>query len=115
MSETDTAAVPQAEPAKTPVRYGWASIGVAIVFGILYAYILWDAIGNLIQLPAHLDTTSVPWGLLILDVALPVIVFAVAFWLGRRHALLNRALLFFVGLTVLACCTVGSIAFVQYT
>jgi hypothetical protein len=97
------------------IRYGWASIAVAVVFGILYAYVLWDAIGNLIQLPRALDASSVPWGLLIVDVALPFIAFVAAFWLGRRHALPSRLLLFVVGLTLLACCTVGSIAFVQHS
>jgi hypothetical protein len=97
------------------VRYGWASIAVAIVFGVLYAYVLWDAIGNLVQLPKELGAIGVPWGLLILDVALPVVAYAAAFWLGRRHALGDRALLFLVGLTVLACCTVGSIALVQHS
>ncbi|HEY4268947.1 MAG TPA: hypothetical protein VGM94_12225 [Galbitalea sp.] len=100
---------------KPRIRYGWASIAVAVVFGVLYAYILWDAIGNLIQLPRALDASSVPWGLLIVDVALPVVAFVAAFWIGRRHTLPARLLLFVVGFTLLACCTVGSIAFVQHS
>jgi hypothetical protein len=110
---TDTTRAQKAP--RTAIKYGWASIAVAIVFGILYAYVLWDAIGNMIQLPRALDAVGVPWGLLILDVSLPVIAYAAAFWLGRRHLLPNRVLLFAVGLTVLACCTVGSISFVQYS
>jgi divalent metal cation (Fe/Co/Zn/Cd) transporter len=94
------------------VKYGGPSMVVAIVFGLLYAYILWSAIGNLIELPKQL-AASAPWALLVLDVALPVIAYAAAFWLGRRRPLSGRALLFFVGLTLLACATVGSIAFVQ--
>lgn len=111
MAET----APGASPERARIRYGWASIAVAIVFGILYAYVLWDAIGNLIQLPRALDASSVPWGLLILDVALPVVVFVAALWIGRRHSFVGRLLLFLVGLTLLACCTVGSIAFVQHS
>ncbi|MCU1470236.1 MAG: hypothetical protein JWQ39_1385 [Glaciihabitans sp.] len=99
---------------RAAVRYGWASITAAIVFGVLYAYVLWDAIGNLVQLPKALDEIGVPWGLLILDVTLPVITYATAFWLGRRRVLANRVLFFLIGLTVLACCTVGSIAYVQH-
>jgi hypothetical protein len=99
---------------RAAVRYGWASITAAIVFGVLYAYVLWDAIGNLVQLPKALDEIGVPWGLLILDVALPVITYATAFWLGRRRVLANRVLFFLIGLAVLACCTVGSIAYVQH-
>jgi hypothetical protein len=95
------------------VKYTWPSIVVAVVFGLLYAYILWSAIGNLIELPKELDAAGAPWGLLVLDVALPVVAYAAAFWLGRRRPILSRALLFFVGLALLACATVGSIAFVQ--
>jgi hypothetical protein len=96
------------------VKYGWPSLVVAVVFGLLYAYILWSAIGNLIELPQQLDSASAPWGLLVLDVVLPVIAYAAAFWLGRRRPVLARALLFFIGLALLACATVGSIAFVQH-
>jgi len=51
--------------------------------------------------------------LLILDVALPGVVYAAAILLGLRHRPLARAAFFAIGATVLACCTVGSIAFVQ--
>ena len=94
-------------------RYGWPSIVVAIVFGLLYAYILWDAIGNLVQLPQSLGSANAPWWLLIVDVALPVLVFAAVWLLGRRHGILNRGLFFLIGLTVLSCSTVGSIVYVQ--
>jgi hypothetical protein len=100
--------------APTAVNYSGASIMVAVVFGILYAYLLWSAIENLIELPRALDAASVPWGLLVLDVALPLITYGVAFWLGRRRGFLNRVLLLFIGLTLLSCATVGSIAYVQH-
>lgn len=93
-------------------RYTWPSILVAAVFGILYAYVLWTAIGNLIQLPVALGDVT-PWWLLILDVALPVVVYVAAFLLGRRRHIGVRAILFFIGATVLSAATVGSIAFVQ--
>ncbi len=97
----------------TPVhKYSWPSIVVAVVFGILYAYVLWTAIGNLIQLPAALGSVT-PWWLLILDVVLPVVVYVVAFLFGRRRSLGVRTLFFVIGATVLSVATVGSIAFVQ--
>lgn len=97
---------------KTRARYGWPSIVVAIVFGVLYAYALWTAIGDLIQLPTALGSVT-PWWLLIMDVALPVVAYAIAFILGRSHPVFTRALFFFIGATVLSCATVGSIAFIQ--
>lgn len=93
-------------------RYGWRSIAIAVVFGLLYAYVLWNAVGNLVNLPKELGELT-PWWLLIVDVAVPVLSFAVAFVLGRRATVAARILFFFIGLTVVACSTVASIAFVQ--
>ena len=103
----------QTEP--PPVRrsgYGVPSIVIAIVAALLYAYVLWGAIGNLIQLPKELGALT-PWWLLIVDVAVPAVVYVAAILLGLRQHILTRAVLFVLGATVLGCCTVGSIAFVQ--
>jgi hypothetical protein len=93
-------------------KYGWPSIAIAIVFGLVYAYVLFEALGNLLQLPGTLGA-STPWAVLIVDVALPVIVFVVAILLGRRRPILYRVLFFVAGATVLSCATVASIAYVQ--
>jgi hypothetical protein len=99
-------------PAKRIPRYGVPSIVLAVGAAILYAYVFWWAIGNLAGLPGELKSAT-PWWLLILDVALPVVVYAAAILLGLRHRTLARGAFFAIGATVLACCTVGSIAFVQ--
>ena len=99
-------------PAKRFPRYGVPSIVLAVVAAILYAYVFWQAIGNIVQLPKVLGPVT-PWWLLILDVALPVVVYAAAVLLGLRHRAPARGAFFAIGATVLACCTVGSIAFVQ--
>jgi hypothetical protein len=93
-------------------RYTWPSIAVAVVFGLLNAYVLWSAVGNLLSLPATLGTVT-PWWLLILDVAAPVVTFVIAFILGRRRSLGVRALYFLVALAAVGCSTVGSIAYIQ--
>jgi hypothetical protein len=107
---TETAPVSEADKPRT--RYGWASIAVAIAFGLLNAYVLWNAIGNLITLPKEFGSVT-PWWLLILDVAAPVVFYVAAFVLGRRKSLGARAILFLLALAVVACSTVGSIAYVQ--
>ncbi len=104
------AEVTSAEPRRP--RYGWASIAVAIVFGLVYAYVLWGAIGDMVSLPANLGSLT-PWWLLIIAVAAPVVAYVVAFILGFRASLGRRALYLFIGLTVVACSTVGSIAYIQ--
>jgi hypothetical protein len=93
-------------------RYGWASISVAVVFGLLNAYVLWNAIGNLVSLPKEFGSVT-PWWLLILDVAVPVVAYVVALVLGRRRSLGARAILFLLALAVVGASTVGSIAYVQ--
>jgi hypothetical protein len=103
--------VPQpSERTRSP--YGWPSVAVAIVFGLLNAYVLWNAIGNLISLPQEFGAVT-PWWLLILDLAVPVVAFSAAFFVGRRMSLGARTVLFLIGLVVVACSTVGSIAYVQ--
>jgi hypothetical protein len=106
-----TEPVPQ-KPEATPVRYGWTSLVLAVVFGLLYAYVLWNAIGNLINLPKEFGSVT-PWWLLILDIAVPVIAFAAALFIGRRASFGARTLFFLIGFAVVACSTVGSIAYVQ--
>ena len=102
----------QTETRLPRARYGWPSIAVAIVFLLLNAYVLWNAIGNLITLPKEFGTVT-PWWLLILDVAVPAITYVVAYVIGRRMSLGARTVLFLIALTVVACSTVGSIAYVQ--
>jgi hypothetical protein len=92
-------------------KYGWPSIAIAIVFGLLYAYVLFGALSNLVSAPSVYGNQT-PWALLIVDVALPVVVFVAAFLLGRRQPIGYRVLLFVAGATVLSCATVASIAYV---
>lgn len=103
-------------------RYGWLSLTVAAIFGLFYAYDVWEAIGNLFLVPADyaqfMAGDKVPWWLLWLGVALPPVVFALAVIVGRRRNVLGRALIFLVGLAVVAALTfgvyaVGSIIFVK--
>jgi hypothetical protein len=100
------------ETEQTRARYGWTSLLLAVVFGLLYAYVLWSAIGNLINLPKEFGSVT-PWWLLIVDVAVPVVAFAAAWFVGRRASFGARALFFLIGFAVVACSTVGSIAYVQ--
>jgi hypothetical protein len=111
---TDSIETPTNEAAAPRRRfsYGIPSAIVAVVAALLYAYVLWQAVGSLIELPKIL-MGSTPWWLLILDVVVPVAVFAVALVLGLRRRFVVRATFFLIGATVIACSTVGSIAFVQ--
>jgi len=93
-------------------RYGVVGLVVAVLFGLVYAWDVWEAVGNVLELPgaiaqfneiravAELDPIATPWALLIAGVLTPVAVYAAAFWLGRTHSLVAKVLLFVGGLAV---------------
>ncbi|TDW31144.1 hypothetical protein [Cryobacterium psychrophilum] len=85
----------------------WLGLSLAIIFGLVYAYDVWEAIGNIVgvSLAAQsLDTTLSGFGWLVLvwGIAMPVVVFALAFWIGRRRTAVIQALLYLAGLAVVA-------------
>lgn len=88
-------------------RYGWLSLIVAALFGLFYAYDLWEAVSNMVALPGFYDAAgfgseNVPWWLLWIGVIIPIVIFVLAFVLGRRSNVAVKALIFFVGLAVAA-------------
>jgi hypothetical protein len=94
---------------------GLPAVALALGFAVLYAYDLWEAVSNAVSLPQvyslyGLDTAEVPWVLLVAGMLLPVVVFAVAAVLGRGRALPARALLFAVGLALVAVLSLDLVA-----
>lgn len=98
-AELETAAPLRREP-----RVGTVSLIIAALFGLLYAYDVWEAVGNFIGIPTIYRSlgaeASVPWWLLVTAIALPVIIYAIAFLLGLRRNIGERALLLLAGLAV---------------
>ena len=95
-------------------RYGWLSLVVAALFGLFYAYDLWEAVSNLVALPGFYDAAgfgseNVPWWLLWIGVVIPPVAFILAFVLGRRRNVFGKALIFLVGLAVVAGLSLGVI------
>ena len=85
----------------------WALLSIAIFFGLFYAYDVWEAVGNLVGLNLQaqsLDTqlSGFGWVVLIFGVLLPVLVYALAYWLGRNRAFGVQALTLLVGLCAVA-------------
>ena len=99
--------------AKKP--FGWVTLVVIVLFGLLYAYDVWEAIGNLLTLPPfYLDQADVPWWLLIGNLAVPLLGFGLALWLGWKRPLVAKVLFFAVGLAVVAVLTLDAIALVRF-
>jgi len=96
-------------------RLDWLSITVAVLFGLFYAYDLWEAISNAVSLPQAFalygfDTTDVPWVLLIVGIVIPPLVYGIAFAVGLRRNVFAKAVVFTVGLTVVAVLSLDLVA-----
>lgn len=95
---------PPAEPAATatrrPVR--WYDLAIAAFFGLLFAYLVWTAIGNAINFPQLFElvgqSPAVPWWLLIAAIVVPIAIYVVAFVVSLRRSPLITALVFLVAL-----------------
>lgn len=110
-AETPVAYVASAAPSTTPAsarRPLFAlEVSLAVLFGLFYAYDVWEAIGNLVgvlQVAAALDTAlgALGWVVLVGAVLLPIVLFAGAFALGRRRTLLVQAGIYLAGLAASA-------------
>ena len=79
-----------------------ATIAAAGVFGLLYLWFVYQAVGNLVNVPAAYQAVGfgdrIPWVLLILGLALPVLFYLGGLLLGPRLSITNRVLLFAAGL-----------------
>jgi len=96
-------------------RYGWLSLVVAALFGLFFAYDLWEAVSNLVSLPSVYDAVgigseNVPWWLLWSGVLIPILIYVLAFVLGRRQNVFAKALIFLLGLAVVAGLSMGVLA-----
>ncbi|WP_411698289.1 hypothetical protein [Conyzicola sp.] len=101
---TDSAQVPFAR------RIGWLGLAVAALFGLFFAYDLWEAIQNAIELPklyAQLEAVGlpagdVPWVLIGVGIVVPPLAYGIAFVVGLRHTIAMRALIFLLALVAVA-------------
>lgn len=77
-----------AERAPESGRRGWWRVAFAVLFGLVLAWEVWEAVGNLLgvlTLAAGFETSVSPtgWFVLLLGVALPLGGFLAVAWLGR--------------------------------
>lgn len=96
----------------------FVSVTVAAIFGLFYAYDLWEAVSTLVALPQFyeaygLDASYIPWWLLWIGVLIPPVIFGVALLVGRNQAVVGRALILLVGLSLVAGLSLGAVALEQ--
>ncbi|MGG7463634.1 hypothetical protein [Plantibacter sp. YIM 135347] len=84
----------------------WLSWTVAVLFGLFFAYDVFEAIGNLVGILALSSQlgpmNALAWIVLPASIVLPLVAFAIAYWTGRRKRILEQAVRFFVALCVVA-------------
>jgi len=110
--------------AGTRTRVRASTIALVAAFGLLYAYDLFEAISNLVgvldQLGEYnraasevgLATVPIPWAVLVANIVIVPVSFAVALMTGRRMALAIRALVLLAGLAMVAAVSLSLAAFV---
>jgi hypothetical protein len=104
--------VPEPEAARERPRQGVLAIALAIVAGLVYAFFFWASISRLIALPdAYPKAASLPWGLAVAGIAIPVVAYVLAFVVALRMALWRKALVYLLGLALLAAASLTVIAF----
>jgi len=106
---TDAAASVPADSRRTPT---WVVVAISAVFGLFYAYALWNALAFLItQASGPFGLNTYGWFVLLLAVVFPLLAFAVAFALGWRRRAWQFALVLFTGLCVVAVFWLNVIAY----
>lgn len=91
--------------ASTPTRGAtplWLAATIAVLFGVLYAYDVWEAVRDLVGMTMMVGDLGVSFagvgiGILIAALLVPLVVFGIAFWLGRRRGPLAQIVLFLAG------------------
>ncbi len=118
VAETEAA---EATPKKkTP----WFRITVMILFGIVYAWDLFEALSNLIGKVDEVAQINqvrelngfapndVPWIPLIANLLLPLAVYGIALWFARRRSVGMLAIMLLAGLGVVAAVSLSFTAYV---
>lgn len=97
----------------------WQRIAIAALFAVLFGYDLFEAVSDTLGVTAQiaafnanavsvgLAPVAVPWSALIASLLLPPVVYAFAFWFGRRLPLFGTALVFLAGLATVAAVTLS--------
>jgi len=91
------------------------TIIVLLLFAVLFALAEVTPVSNLVALPEFYEYFGIgdatPWALLVLGVAIPVVVYLVALFLGRGRPLFARTLIFTVSLATTFALEFGVMAF----
>lgn len=103
MNDMTTDAAPAAAR-RTPL---WLLVAITGLLGLLYAYAVWNAIGNLIETvgfygEAGLSLNALGWFIWIFAALFPILVWGAAFAIGHRRSPHELFLVMITGLALVA-------------
>ncbi|MEY5017309.1 MAG: hypothetical protein RL431_358 [Actinomycetota bacterium] len=87
-----------------------------VFFGAFYAFLMWQGVGNLVNIPAYfldrygIDSANVPWAVLIAGVAIPVLAYIAAAVVGWRQSASMMSLVFTTGFAFSALASINLLA-----
>ena len=91
----------------------WVVVAVAVLFGLFYAYAVWNAVAFLVsQADSTLNMNGYGWFVLLLAVVFPLIVFGIAFSIGWRRIWWEFGLVLLLGLAVVAAFWLDIVAYI---
>ncbi len=103
---TSAATEAHREAAKTPkprIMPTWAIVTISVIFGLFYAYFVWNAVDFLITLASGtLPLNRYGWFVLVFAALFPLIAFGIAFAIGWRRTWWEFSLVLLAGLGVVA-------------
>ena len=95
-----------------PRTPSWLFAATAGAFGLLYAFLVWNAVGFLIrQAMAVSGLNGAGWAVLLFAAAFPILVFVAATLVARRRPVWQAALLWLAGLGLAAVFWVDVLAY----
>lgn len=104
------AEAPGADTTPRPATPTWLAVTIAVLFGVLYAFDVWEAVRDLVGMTMLVEDLGISFagigiGILIAALVVPLIVFGVAFRLGRRRGPLAQVMLLLVGYSLVQALT----------
>lgn len=90
----------------------WYAVTIGVLFGLFYAYIVWQAVASLVSAAAGpLGLNAMGWLVWIMAIVVPLIAFGAAFVVGRRSGKLGYALTMLAGLGLVAAFWLNIVAY----
>jgi hypothetical protein len=94
-------AVPADERAPRAAQPLWLQVAIAVLFGLFYAYDVWEVVESLVQiLSLGLSFEVIGWVIMVAAVLAPLALFAAAFAIGRGRSIPIALLAYLTGLAV---------------